>query len=54
MTATIDGDRARDHIDELSRRYTGHDFEAPVGPQGRVILVVTPDKINTPERLARR
>ncbi|HEY1616230.1 MAG TPA: TIGR03618 family F420-dependent PPOX class oxidoreductase [Streptosporangiaceae bacterium] len=54
VTATIDGDRARDHIDELSRRYTGHDFEAPVGPQGRVILVVTPDKTNTPERLARR
>ncbi|HEY1639297.1 MAG TPA: PPOX class F420-dependent oxidoreductase [Streptosporangiaceae bacterium] len=54
VTAAIGGDRARDHIDELSRRYTGHDFEAPVGPHGRVILVVTPDKINTPERLARR
>jgi PPOX class probable F420-dependent enzyme len=44
----IDGDRARAHIDELSNRYTGADYARPVGPAGRVILVVAPDKINTP------
>lgn len=45
---TIDGPRAREHIDELSRKYTGADYANPIGPQGRVILVVAPDKVNTP------
>src|SRR6266571_3517811 len=48
VAETVDGDEARRHIDELSRKYTGHDFTAPVGPHGRVILKVTPDKVNTP------
>jgi hypothetical protein len=47
------GDEARRHIDELSRKYTGHDFAAPVGPHGRVILKVAPDKVNTPRLLGR-
>ncbi|HVV29251.1 MAG TPA: PPOX class F420-dependent oxidoreductase [Mycobacteriales bacterium] len=47
VTATIDGDRARRHIDELSHKYVGTDYQATVGPRGRIILVVTPDKINT-------
>jgi len=42
-----------ERIDELSRKYTGHDFTAPVGPHGRVILKVTPDKVNTPRLLER-
>ncbi len=50
---TVTGDVARQHIDELSRKYVGTDYQAPVGPQGRVILKVTPDKINTPKRLGR-
>jgi PPOX class probable F420-dependent enzyme len=54
VTETIGGDRARAHIDELSNRYTGHDYAAPVGPQGRIILVVTPEKINTPKTMGRR
>ena len=44
VAETVDGDEARRHIDELSRKYTGHDFTAPVGPHGRVILKVTPDR----------
>ena len=40
--------RARAHIDELSRKYAGADYRNPIGPQGRVILVIEPDKINTP------
>ena len=39
----IDGDRARDHIDELSRKYHGHDYTNPT-PNGRVILVIRPDR----------
>jgi PPOX class probable F420-dependent enzyme len=48
VTNTIDGDRARKHIDDLSRKYVGTDYQAQVGPRGRIILEVTPDKINTP------
>ncbi len=45
--------QARRHIDELSRKYTGQDYAPPVGPHGRVILKVMPDKINTPRLLGR-
>ena len=53
VVGTVAGDEARRHIDELSRKYTGHDFAAPVGPHGRVILKVAPDKVNTPRLLGR-
>ena len=53
VVATVSGDEARRHIDELSRKYTGHDFAAPVGPHGRVILKVAADKVNTPRLLGR-
>ena len=45
---TIDGDKARAHIDELSRKYTGEDYGRPIGPGGRIILVIEPEKVNTP------
>ncbi len=51
---TIDGQQARDHIDELSRKYVGRDYGNPIGPEGRVIYVVAPDKVNTPKSLGRR
>ncbi len=51
VVETITGDEARRHIDKVSRKYTGHDFTAPVGPHGRVILKVAADKINTPRLL---
>jgi PPOX class probable F420-dependent enzyme len=44
----------RAHIDELAQRYTGSDYGRPVGPDGRIILVIEPDKINTPRSLGRR
>lgn len=50
----IDGQKARDHIDELSRKYVGGDYRNPIGPQGRVIYVIAPDKVNTPRSLGRR
>ena len=51
---TIGGQQARDHIDELARRYVGRDYSNPIGPQGRVIYVIKPDKVNTPRSLGRR
>jgi PPOX class probable F420-dependent enzyme len=54
VTETIDGQQARDHIDELSRKYVGRDYANPIGPQGRVIYVIAPDKVNTPRSLGRR
>jgi PPOX class probable F420-dependent enzyme len=54
VVETIGGQSARDHIDELSRRYDGVDFGAPIGPEGRVILKVAPTKVNTPVSLGKR
>ena len=54
VVETIGGEPARQHIDELSQRYNGHEYTNPIGPQGRVILKVAADKINTPKRLGRR
>jgi PPOX class probable F420-dependent enzyme len=53
VAQTVGGGDARRHIDELSRKYTGQDYQRPVGPEGRVILKVAPDKINTPKLLGR-
>ena len=47
VTDTVGGQRARDHIDELSNRYVGTDYRNPIGPAGRIILEVTPTKVNT-------
>ncbi len=49
VTETVDGQRARDHIDELAQKYLGTDYQNPIGPDGRIILVITPDKVNTPK-----
>jgi PPOX class probable F420-dependent enzyme len=51
---TVDGKQAREHIDKLSRKYVGTDYRNPIGPQGRVILKIAPDKVNTPRSLGRR
>ncbi len=53
VAETATGEEARRHIDELSRKYVGTDYRNPVGPQGRVILKIAPDKVNTPAKLAR-
>jgi len=42
----VEGDRAREHIDEMARKYNGTDYANPIGPGGRVILRVVPDKVN--------
>ncbi len=53
VVQTVTGDEARRHIDELARKYTGQDYAAPVGPNGRVILKIAADKVNTPRLLGR-
>jgi PPOX class probable F420-dependent enzyme len=50
---TETGDEAREHIDELSRKYVGTEYRNPIGPEGRVILKVSPSKINTPKSMGR-
>jgi PPOX class probable F420-dependent enzyme len=47
VVGTVGGQQARDHIDTLSQKYLGHDYENPIGPKGRVILRIAPDKVNT-------
>ena len=53
VVTTTDGDKARAHIDKLSRKYTGADYQMPIGPQGRVILLVAPLKVITPAKAFR-
>jgi PPOX class probable F420-dependent enzyme len=50
----VGGSEAREHIDKLSRKYVGRDYRNPIGPQGRVILKIAPEKVNTPRSLGRR
>jgi PPOX class probable F420-dependent enzyme len=53
VVGTVSGEVARAHIDELSNRYVGSAYRNPIGPKGRVILRIAPDKVNTPAKLAR-
>ncbi len=41
----IEGDVARLHIDELSRRYTGQDWESPADEE-RVIYCIRPERVS--------
>jgi PPOX class probable F420-dependent enzyme len=54
VVGTETGEQARQHIDELSRKYVGSDYRNPIGPQGRVILQIAADKVNTPATVRRR
>jgi PPOX class probable F420-dependent enzyme len=47
VVGTVDGQEARDHIDELARRYVGTDYQFPIGPEGRIMLRIAADKVNT-------
>lgn len=54
VVGTTGGQEARDHIDALSRKYVGTDYRNPIGPEGRVILRVAADKVNTPAKVFAR
>ncbi len=51
---TIRGAEARAHIDALSQKYVGQNYAAPIGPEGRVLYRVGPDKVLTPAIVAAR
>jgi PPOX class probable F420-dependent enzyme len=53
VVQTVDGQPARDHIDELSRKYLGTEYRNPIGPRGRIIFKIAPDRVNTPALLSR-
>jgi len=53
VSHTTTGQVARDHIDALSQKYLGKDYANPIGPDGRIILHVTADKVNTPKAMGR-
>lgn len=54
VVGSVGGQEARDHIDQLSLRYNGFEYRNPIGPSGRIIFKVKPDKVNTPALRARR
>jgi PPOX class probable F420-dependent enzyme len=47
VTGEVGGAEARAHIDALSRRYIGTDYQNPIQSE-RVILQITPDRQRTP------
>jgi PPOX class probable F420-dependent enzyme len=51
VVATTGGEEARAHIDKLSQKYMGTDYRNPIGPEGRVLFTVAPDKVVTPAGL---
>jgi PPOX class probable F420-dependent enzyme len=43
VVETVTGGEARDHIDEMSRKYLGHDYRNPIQSE-RVILKIAPER----------
>ncbi|HLU32334.1 MAG TPA: PPOX class F420-dependent oxidoreductase [Acidimicrobiia bacterium] len=43
VVAVEGGPQAREHIDELSRKYLGHDYRNPIQTE-RVIIKIAPDR----------
>lgn len=48
LVQTVGGEEARSHIDALSRKYTGADYKAPIGPHGRVLFRIAAERVVTP------
>jgi PPOX class probable F420-dependent enzyme len=46
VVETIGGDEARTNIDELSQKYMGAPYGNPIGPKGRVVLLIAVDKVH--------
>jgi PPOX class probable F420-dependent enzyme len=44
---TIDGDEALRHIHKLANKYVGRDYIREIGPTGRIIFKIAPDKVLT-------
>ncbi|MBI2709043.1 MAG: PPOX class F420-dependent oxidoreductase [Actinobacteria bacterium] len=45
VAETVTGPDARDNIDELSHKYTGHDYSNPIGTE-RVVLRIAVERVH--------
>jgi PPOX class probable F420-dependent enzyme len=48
VVSAVAGEEAVRHVHALANRYLGRDYKNPDWPQGRVILRIAADKVNTP------
>jgi PPOX class probable F420-dependent enzyme len=53
VVGTIDGEAAIRHVHALAHRYLGRPYQNPDWPQGRIILQIAADKVNTPNTVRR-
>jgi PPOX class probable F420-dependent enzyme len=51
VVGTITGDEALRHIHEMSNKYVGRDYIREIGPTGRIIYKIAPEKVLTPAML---
>lgn len=51
VVETVTGDEALRHVHELAHKYVGRDYIRPIGPTGRVIYKIAPDRLLTAEML---
>lgn len=49
---SVGGAEALAHVHALARKYTGSDYQNPIGPEGRVVLRIEPTKVVTPAKVA--
>jgi PPOX class probable F420-dependent enzyme len=54
VVGTVTGEQAVQHVQALARRYLGRGYRDPHWPQGRIILQIAADKVNTPQLVRRR
>ena len=51
VVGTITGDDALRHIHEMSHKYVGYDYPRGIGPTGRIIYKIVPDRLLTAQML---
>ncbi|HEX4832640.1 MAG TPA: PPOX class F420-dependent oxidoreductase [Trebonia sp.] len=54
VVGTVGGDEAIRHVQGLAHRYLNREYDNPQWPEGRVILRIAAEKVNTPESVRRR
>jgi PPOX class probable F420-dependent enzyme len=54
VVGTVSGPEAVRHVQALAHRYLGRDYKDPYWPEGRIILRIAPDKVNTPKTVRSR
>lgn len=54
VVGTVDGERAIEHVHALAQRYLGRPYRDPDWPEGRIILRIAVDRVNTPATVRRQ